>query len=498
MSPKQTPIKSPVVSRPPIVTILGHVDHGKTTLLDYIRKTNVAGGEAGGITQSIGAYEIEHLSGGEKSGRKMTFVDTPGHEAFAKMRKRGAGVADIAILVVAADDGVQPQTKEVIQMLTETNIPFVVAINKVDTAPEEVTRIKNELTTEGVLLEGYGGSVSFQEISAKTGQGVNELLDLVLLAADMTDLSVDTNLPGNGIILESKRDSKVGIIASVIIKNGTLRVGDRICAGSVAGKVKSIENVAGERVKEATPSMSVRIFGFESLPGVGDTFNSGGDATTTEVSRAVSERHNLGMKQAGTDVGGGKQLIKLILRSDVSGSLESLRHILESLPVPKTVALHVIDEGVGAITDGDVKLAIPSGAFILGFHVKPNKAAEGLAKTHNITMFYSDVVYTLIEMLEAEIKNLNKDIVKSDMEILGVFGGKNPGEQIIGGKVAKGKIEKTSRLTITRRGSELGTAEIINLQKDRANVLEIPEGSEGGLLVKTTVAIKVGDRLIAR
>ena len=467
------------VKRPPIVVIMGSVDHGKTTLLDYIRKTNVAAKEAGGITQSVGAYEIIH------NDNRITFIDTPGHEAFSKMRQRGTNIADIAVIVVAADDSVKPQTKEAIKIATESKTPFVVAINKVDKNNADPEKTKSDLMQAGVLLEGYGGNVSFQPISAKTGQGVPELLDLILLTADVEDLKYDPEQEASGFILESKLDSRRGVTVVAIVKDGTLRIGDNIVAGSTSGKIRILENFLGENIKEAIPCNPVMIFGLTNLPKAGDAFRAG---KKVELSSAEA------VAPTAKKVETNKESVKVILKADVSGSLEALSGIVRSLPT-KDKKIEIVDESVGEISDGDVKLAISTQAMIIGFRTKAMKAAETLARANVIKIIQSEIIYDLIKVLEEAVVGEAKPTGK--LEILAVFG-KKGGKQIIGGKVTDGEIKNNAILEIERAGKILDSGRIINLQQSRKDVAKVEVGNECGMLFDTKVEMKVGDMLIAR
>ena len=468
------------MKRPPIVVIMGSVDHGKTTLLDYIRKTNVAAKEAGGITQSTGAYEITHKN------EKITFIDTPGHAAFSKMRERGTKAADIAVIVVAADDSVQPQTKEAIKKATESETPFVVAINKIDKNNSDLSRTKNDLLQAGVLLEGYGGSVSFQPISAKTGEGVNELLDLILLAAEVEDLNYDPEAETEGFILESRLDNRRGISASAILKNGTLRTNDNIVAGSAFGKIKIIESFLGKVIKEALPSSPVLIFGFENLPKTGDTFRTGPKISSASATEVIKKTTVAKIK--------GEQSLAVILKADVSGSLEALSDIIRNLPA-KNKKIEVIDESVGEISDGDVNLAISTNSVIIGFRTKTNRVAEILARANNIRILESKIVYELVKALEefsvADAKPSGK------LEILAVFG-KKGGKQIVGGKVIDGEVKNNTILEIERKGVVIDRGRIINLQQIKKDVVKVVAGNECGLLFDSKSEIKIGDVLISR
>lgn len=485
--------------RPPIVVVMGHVDHGKTTLLDYIRKTNVTAKEAGGITQSIGAYEIEHISTNpqnqhESAGRKITFIDTPGHEAFAKMRARGAGAADLAILVVAADEGVKSQTKESIKILKEIGTPFVVAINKIDKNDADLEKTKADLMMNEVLLEGFGGNISWQAISAKTGQGVNELLDLILLAAEVEGLSYSPQNKGRGIIIEAKLSNRRGIEAAAIVKDGVLRVGDEIATPTAAGRVKILENFLGERVKELSPSSPALILGFEDLPQVGEEFMAGKfvlevfapgkDATKTA-------RRKIALKAEAPAA--AEEKIKVILRADVAGSLEALSDILKSLPDGK---LQIIDEAVGDVTDGDVHLAISTGAIIIGFKTKVIKSAETLAKNNEVRIISSDIVYELVKAIEDLLKEGIRE-TKGELEILATFS-KKGNRQVVGGRVVKGMLRKNARVEVWRGTECLSEGKIVNLQESKKDVQQLSEGKEGGLMIESATVIEKGDRIVQR
>ncbi|MDP3947468.1 MAG: GTP-binding protein [bacterium] len=508
-----------LVGRPPVVVVMGHVDHGKTTLLDYIRKANVAAKEAGGITQSIGAYEIVHTqidadrnadqrgydvsvnprsSQRESAARRITFIDTPGHEAFSKMRERGAHVADLAIVVVAADDGVKPQTKEVLQLLKESNTPFVVAINKIDKNNADLERVKQDLASQNVLLEGFGGSVSWQAISAKTGEGVDELLDLVLLASDVQELTYDPRVGAEGVVIEAKLDRQRGNEVSVIVLNGTLREGDEIMAGTAAGKVKILDNFLGERAKELAPSSPALIFGFKTLPQVGETFMAG----KVELVEMKLEEKKKGIMPrpagpASTRLGeaGEKPTLPLILRADYVGTLEALSELIRNLPEHDIVPV-IVAEGVGDVGDGDVQFAIATGATIIGFRVKTGKGAERLAEAHGIRTVTSNIIYELIKTIEEALVKGKAAVVGGELEVLALFSQKG-NKQVVGGKVVQGAIKNRVQVEIMRKESVLGRGKIMNLQAQRQDVSEVEEGKECGLMIESGVVIQVGDRLVA-
>lgn len=472
--------------RPPVVVIMGSVDHGKTTLLDYIRKTNVAAKEAGGITQSIGAYEIQRQSSSTKQLERITFIDTPGHEAFSKMRSRGAKIADVAILVVAADDSVKPQTKESIKIIQEAKIPFIVAINKIDKQPE-INKVKNDLMLSNVLLEGYGGNISCQPISAKTGQGIDELLDLILLTAEVEDFKYDPDQKAGGFILEAKRDARRGIIASAIIKNGNLKTGDEISAGAASGKIKSLANFLGKKISQAEACAPVLIAGFDSLPKIGEEFFVG----KAVPAAAPAKKPALAVPTAETK---DKNLLKLILKGDVSGSVEALAEVIKNLPA-KDKKIKIIDEGVGDISDGDVQLAISTGAAIVGFHIKITKAAENLARYHEIDIIQSEVIYELIKVIEDKLLT-EKEKVSGKLEILATFSRKNK-KQVIGGKVTEGDVKLQANLQIIRARENLGKAKVLNLQQNKKDVKRVEAPNECGLMVEAATEIKIGDWLIS-
>lgn len=469
-----------LVERPPIVVVLGHVDHGKSSLLDFIRKTNVVAKEAGGITQSIGAYEIVH------NDKKITFIDTPGHEAFSKMRARGAKAADLAILVVAADDGVKPQTKEVINVLKETKTPFVVAISKIDKPGADVEKVKNELTQAEVLLEGFGGNVSWQEISSKTGQGVNELLDLILLAAEMEELVYDPEAEAKGIIIESKMESQRGIVAAVIIKNGVLKASEEIFTQSAKGKIKILENFLGERVEQLTPSSPALIVGFETLPQTGEEFS------TNEIKPKEAELNKKTEMRILTK--NGFPTLNLILKADVSGSLEALSETIRALP-KKEVGLEIIEASVGDITDGDVKLSQSTKSIIVGFRVRTGKAAENLARAQEIKIITSEIIYELLKSIDAEIFALIAPKPTGEMEVLALFSKKGK-KQLIGAKVISGIIKNKAKLEVRRGGEIISKGRILNLQQQKQDAAQVEEGKECGIMFESDAIIGVGDRLL--
>jgi translation initiation factor IF-2 len=493
-----------LLPRPPIVVILGHVDHGKTTLLDYIRKTNVVAKEAGGITQSIGAYEIIHVphesqtdadytqTNAEKSprgsapveGKKITFIDTPGHEAFSKMRQRGAKVADLGILVVAADEGVKPQTREAIEILKESQTPFIVAINKIDKPNANIEKVKQELMQAGVLLEGFGGSVSWQPISAKTGEGVNELLDLILLAAELEGLTYDPNSKASGVIIESKMDNRRGLTVVAIVKNGVLKLGDEVATSTAFGKIKILENFLGERVNELSPSSPALIIGFETIPQIGEEFFCGKVELveikpTNQQIREISVYDRDDLK------------VNFIIKADVFGSLEAISEII------KTISnINIINQAIGDINDGDVKLALNTNAMIVGFKTKVSKAAENLAKSQNIKIITSEIIYDLLKQIEQEIEKFKEPEINGQLEVLAVFGKKTGRRQVVGGRVLAGIFKNNLSVKIQRQEQVIGQGKILNLKKGKQDTNQVDEGEECGILLETDILVNVGDHLI--
>ncbi len=478
------------MKRPPIIVVVGSVDHGKTTLLDYIRNTNVAAREAGGITQSVGAYEIEHQTSDLQSptSRKITFIDTPGHEAFTRMRRRGAHLADLGILVVAADDSVQPQTRESIKILTETKTPFVVAINKVDRVGErEIKKVQDDLADAGVLLEGKGGSVSFHEISAKTGDGVNDLLDLVLLATDVEHLEYDPAAPGRGVILEATRTAGRGIIATAVLHDGTLRKGDSIRAGTATGKVKILEDFLGKEADALTASSPARIVGFDALPQIGDEMTSGAAAQFIASAAEPTIPTAAAIKTEA-----GKDACRVLLKADVAGSLEALAEVMKNLAPP----VAIVAQSVGDVTDGDVRLASATGAAIIAFRVRVTRPAETLSRAHRVRIIASAVIYELIQAVKEAMEGETDKAARGSMEVRALFG-KKDGRQIVGGAVTEGALQNQATLRITRGGKIIGDARVVNLQARKKDAPRVEATSDCGLLVESTVEIKVGDTLVA-
>ena len=474
MTPK-TKSQNEIV-RSPIVVVMGHVDHGKTALLDYIRKTNVVLREPGGITQSIGAYEIEH------NGKKITFLDTPGHEAFSKMRARGASVADIAVLVIAADEGVKPQTKDALKHIEESKTPFIVALNKIDKPGVNIEKVKSELGQAGIYLEGSGGNVSFQAISAKTGEGVQDLLDLILLSAEVQGQKFSKDAPASGIILTVQVDSRKGIVVGGIVKNGILKKGEIVFTPSASGKIKSLKNFIGVEVEEIEPSAPAMILGFENAPEVGEKFS----VNQGDIEEIVAKFRTSNDVRERT----GKKLVNVILKANEGGTLDALEHVVGNL----SKEISIIDKGIGDINENNIKLAITTNSIIVGFKVKADKAALNLAQAKNIRMILSDIVYDLEKELE---KDMLEIINKEDkvLEILAAFGKLKGKKQVVGGKIIKGPIKNQEKFRVSVDDAVVGEGKILNLQAGKQDVSQAESG-EVGLSVETTVEIKPGAKLL--
>lgn len=475
--------------RPPIIVVLGHVDHGKTTLLDYIRKTNIAEKEAGGITQSVGAYEITYQN------KKLTFIDTPGHEAFSKIRENGTKIADLAILIVAADDGVMPQTKESIEILKNSQTPFIVAINKIDKAPENLEKVKQQLAENGVFLEGYGGNISWQAISAKTGQNINELLDLILLMAELENLKFDENAKAEGFIITAKKDLKKGNIVSVILTNGTLKKNQFIETETAYGKIKILENFLGEKKEILYPSSPAIIYGFEILPHIGEKFSAQeyNDKLVKNKKQQLNEKNKKNINFLKEKNYSKKNEIKIILRADEKNSLNALEKIIENL-IKQDYPLKIINSDIGFIHEEETKIAETFNALIVGFKVKTDKTAENLAKIHNIKIITSEIIYELEKQIK-ELFQKDKEEIIGELEVLAFFNKKDK-FQIIGGKIIKGKIFNKSEFEILKNNEKIGTGKIINLQSNKKDVLEAVQGQEVGLLVEADVLIEQNNILI--
>lgn len=484
-------------SRPPIVVIMGHVDHGKSTLLDYIRKTNIVAGEAGGITQHISAYEVSHKDAHGKDAR-ITFLDTPGHGAFKGMRARGAKIADIAILVVSAEDGVKEQTLEAYKAIKEAEVPFIVAINKIDKPNANLETTKLSLAEAGIYVEGYGGDISWVGISAKVGTGVSDLLDTVLLVAELAELKGDAKKSAEGVIIESNMDPKIGTTATIIITDGTLKKGSFVVAEDSMTPVRMMTDFAGKPITEATFSSPIRITGWSSVPNVGAvvrTYEKKKDAedAVTKVKRAPQVSTPYERKEEGVVV------VPLIIKTDVAGTLEAIEHELSKLKHDR-VRLKLIQKGVGKVSETDIKQALGSTtALVVAFHTKADAPAVDLAARTGVTINYFDIIYKLTEWVEEIIAERAPHIeVVEEIGQLTVlrFFSQQKEKQVIGGKVKSGKILNNSHFKIMRREVEIGEGKVVELQQQKIKCPEVLEGAECGMMVESKFTIAERDILV--
>ena len=487
-------------TRAPIVTVMGHVDHGKTSLLDALRKTTVAAGERGGITQHLGASLVK------RGDRRILFLDTPGHEAFTAMRARGARVTDIAIIVVAADDGVMPQTKEAISHARAANVPIIVAMNKVDKPDANPERVKSDLAEANVLVEAYGGDVPMVAVSAKTGVGLDDLLDMVLLVADLGDYKADPSRPAIGTVIEAQRDKGRGPIATVIVQTGTLRVGDAVVAGAISGKVRSLETTDGARVKLSGPSTAVVISGLPEVPSSGDIFRVAADEreardlAETAKNEATAARDGGGratMEELYRRIqsGAGKE-VRVILKSDVAGSLGAIEHQLEKLQSDE-VRINVLMSAAGEITENDILLASASDAIVLGFTTTLTPGARRMADTEKVDVRLYEIIYELADDMKAAIEGMldpeKSEVVEGRAEVKQLFPGK--GFVIAGCVVREGRVTRGSKVRLMRGGTAVATDVVESLRRFRDDVREVKEGQECGIGLGPTITIQEGDIL---
>jgi translation initiation factor IF-2 len=475
---------------------MGHIDHGKSSLLDYIRKANVTAGEAGGITQHVSAYEAVHAHEGAE--RSITFLDTPGHEAFRALRARGAAVADVAILVIAAEEGVKPQTVEAYQAATEAGTPIVVAFTKIDKPGADIERAKVSALEHSIYLEGLGGSIAYTGVSSKSGEGVPELLDLVLLTADLAELTGDPSVPAEGFVLESSQDPKQGLTATLIIKNGTLATGSFAIAGSAIAPIRFIENFAGARIPSAGPSQPVRIAGWSALPGAGTPFRTA--ATKKEAEKLAAETVPVQIKNViATMSEDGKTELPLVLKADVSGSIEAIKHELAKI-AHERVSIRIISEGIGAVGEGDVKTAVAGGAFIIAFNVGTDSNARDLAERSGISIDTYSIIYELKERVEKLVieraPHMTVEQNVGEAKILKVFNASS-GKQTLGAKWVSGTLSVGDLVRLDRRGIDLGRGKITNMQMARSDIKELHVEGEFGLQIETKADVAGGDTIVA-
>ena len=481
-------------AKPPVVVVMGHVDHGKTKLLDAIRETNVIDQEAGGITQHIGAYQVI------KHDRLITFLDTPGHEAFKAMRSRGGQIADVAILVVAADDGLQPQTLESIAVIQKEKLPFIVAINKIDKEAADIDKVKQQLSEVNLVPEDWGGDVVCHPISAKKNTGVEELLDLVLLIADMGDLKADTNGPAIGTIIESHINKSEGPVATVLVQAGTLKIGDMFIVGNVSGKIKTLKDWTNKNTAQALPATPVKILGLKKAPVIGEILEVITDkkefkTKSKKLNNYQSQQQITAQKKNDDDK--PSNTLNLIIKSDVLGSAEAIEEALAKLIVADA-KVKVIKKGLGQITETDVLSAAATNAIVIGFHIKQDKNIQILAEEKGVTVLYFDIIYKLLENIEERLQNIKSKntthTLLGKLEVLAIFK-TNKSSMILGGKVIEGKVVKPSKIKVIRNGEIEIVGEIGNLQAAKENVNEVVEGTEAGLEFKGDPIIQIGDTL---
>lgn len=486
--------------RPPVVTIMGHVDHGKTTLLDSIRKTKVVEGEAGGITQHIGAYQIE------ENGKKITFLDTPGHAAFTTMRARGAEVTDTTILVVAADDGVMPQTIEAINHAKAAEVPIIVAVNKIDKPTANPDRVMQELTEHGLVPEAWGGETIFVPLSAKTGEGIDELIEMILLVSEVAELKANPNRAAKGTVIEAELDKGRGSVATLLVQTGTLQVGDPIVVGNTFGRVRAMVNDIGRRVKTAGPSTPVEITGLNDVPNAGDQFLVFKDEKTARqvgearASKQLDEQRSDKAKLSLDDLfeqikQGEVKDINLIVKADVQGSAEALTAALQKIEV-EGVKVKIIHTGVGAITESDIILASASNAIVIGFNVRPDGNAKSTADTENVDIRLHRIIYKVIDEIEAAMKGMldpeYEEKVIGQVEVRQTFKVSKIGT-IAGGYVTEGTITRDSGIRLIRDGVVIFEGEVDVLKRFKDDVKEVSQGYECGITIKKYNDIREGD-----
>lgn len=488
-----------LVKRPPVVTIMGHVDHGKTTLLDTIRRTDVAAGEAGGITQAISAYQVKVKD------EYITFIDTPGHAAFTEMRARGASITDIVVIIIAADDGVMPQTEEVIDHAKAANVPIIVAINKVDKPEANVERVLTQLTEHGLTPESWGGDTLVNEISAKNGTGIDELLDNILLIAEMKEYKANPNRYASGTVVESRLDKHLGPIVTVLVQNGTLRLGDPIVVGTAYGKIRTLKNDKGEEITATHLSQPVEITGINDVPGAGDKFMA---FESEKQARSIGEQRKnqaklkentpskaVTLEDLFSKIQEGVKEINVIIKADVNGSSEAVKNALEKLEV-EGVRVNVIRSSVGAIKESDIVLAKASNAIVIGFNVRPNNSIKDYAKEQGVEIRLYDIIYKAVEEMEAAMKGMLDPVFEEQVvgsaEVRQIFKFSKVGT-IAGSYVIDGVVKKDGKARIIRDGVVIYDGQINSLQREKDSVKEVKKGLECGITIENYNDIREKD-----
>ncbi|MFA5273076.1 MAG: translation initiation factor IF-2 [Candidatus Peribacter sp.] len=491
-----------LVKRPPVVVIMGHVDHGKTSILDAIRTTDVAGGEAGGITQHIGAYQVEHIPAGSSEVHTITFLDTPGHEAFTAMRARGAQVTDIAVIVVAADEGVKPTTVEAIDHAKEAGVPVLVALNKMDKEGADVNRVMGEMAAQGLQSEEWGGQVPFVQCSAKTKQGITDLLDSIILLSEMHSFTANPRRSAVATVIESKLDPSLGPLATVIVNTGTLRHGESFVCGRTHGKVRTMSDAHGQRFEEVLPSGAVQVAGFHSVPEVGDILQVvASEKQARDLLAQVEQQRNLKQAQRFVDLvsrlsEGKLTQLKIVLKADAQGSLEALKEALAKLTT-QTVTVKIIHASVGAVTDSDISMAAASEGIVVAFHAPVPSGARAIAEREGVSVREYEVIYALLDDIEGLLKGLVEPVdtekIVGHLQVLQVFLTKK-NEQIVGGRVTDGALKRLP-FRLQRAGEQVGTGRILSLRKGENDIKEAKEGTECGMRIEATCPILEGDVL---
>ena len=488
-------------TRPPVVTILGHVDHGKTTLLDGIRKSNIVAGEAGQITQHIGAYQVDY------QGNPITFLDTPGHEAFTAMRARGAQVTDIAILVVGADDGIMPQTIEAINHAKAAEVPIVVAINKVDKSDSDVDRVKRQLSEHDLLIEEWGGDVIALPVSALKGEGISEILENLLVVAEVAELKANPNKEAEGVVVEARTDKSRGNLATLLVQSGTLKVGDNIVVGEVRGRVKAMYNDRGKKLKEAGPSQPLEVLGISGLPGAGEPFVVAPDEKSARQMVETRQRDSQERRGGGPTLedvhsrieAGQTKALGLIIKTDVQGSIDAVRLSLEGLTTAQS-RVNIILVASGSVTESDVLLAVASEAIIIGFNSRPSPGAQSLANIEGVEIRFYDIIYNMIDDVEKALLGLlepvYEDIVEGRATVREIFpAGRNA--RAAGFYVSDGRIARDSTIHVLRGGEEIHAGLITSLKHFKGDVREVTVGFEGGVVLERFSECREGDILEA-
>lgn len=481
-----------------MVVVVGHIDHGKSTLLDFVRHSNVVAREAGGITQRLGAYEVEREAEGVR--RRVTFIDTPGHEAFRAARTRGASAADVAILLVSAEDGVKPQTLEALKSIRDAQIPFVVAINKIDSPKADAMKTKQTLADAEVFVEGYGGDVAVAEISAKTGQGVPELLDLVLLTADLAGLTADLAAPASGFVLEATKDRAKGVAATLVLKDGTLRKGSFVAASGAVAPVRRIEDCYGKTVETALPGQPVSVIGWDAVPAAGSVFST--HKTKAEAEAAAKALAEADAKRApiAAALGADQGSLGVVIRADFLGSVDAIEHELRKLASDRVRPI-ILARDTGDISEADVKRAATTpGSVVVGFNVRVDRQATALAERDGVAVRVFDVIYDLVDWLAELAKERTPrrttEVVRGELSVVRVFG-ESKGAQVVGGRVLQGEINVGDEIKLLRRGEEIAKGRVKVLQKQKLPAESVREGDECGLAVDCRLEIAPADRIVA-